>query len=104
MSDPLRRELGAAGGHSKYAGIADRTAATDKMRAAFKAKFEAKARELLGPDATIDQVAASADSLIRAHYALMRANSIKSRRAAAAARKQAEMDAMVDALLADEKA
>ncbi len=100
MSNPVTSEQSRAASHIRWASVGDRTAETQALRNGFRAKLEQQARELLGPDATDVEIARSADNLLKAHYARMRANSIKTRQAKAAARKQAEVDAMLDALTA----
>lgn len=59
--------------HIRWAKVTDRTAATQAMRDGFLEKLRRDARELLGPEASDAAVTRSADSLLKAHYARMRA-------------------------------
>jgi len=93
---------GTVAAHTRWARETDRTAATENLRAGFFARLEREAREQLGPDATDEQVASAAESLLKAHYARMRLNSALSRKRAAAARRQAEAEAMADAIVGAE--
>lgn len=57
--------------HTSWANTPDRSARTSAARTGLLASFERKARELLGPDASEAAVAASAESLKKAHYLRM---------------------------------
>jgi len=88
--DPeIARYRAAVAAHARWAGETDRTTATASLRAGFLAKLHREARERLGPDASDQQVTRAADSALKAHYARMRLNSIKARRAAAQQRREA---------------
>jgi hypothetical protein len=67
--------------NTRWAGEPGRTAATAGMRAGFLDKLQREAREKLGPGATAEQVAAATENALKAHYARMRLNSLKTRRA-----------------------
>jgi hypothetical protein len=73
-----------AGAHLSWSRTRDRSARTAPARAARDARFEDRARELLGPGATEREVAQAAESARRAHYAQMSAKGVAARRAAAA--------------------
>jgi hypothetical protein len=82
MPDPQFTSLRASiAANTRWAGEPDRTAATAGMRAGFLDKLQREAREKLGPGATDEQVAAAAENALKAHYARMRLNSLKTRRA-----------------------
>ena len=67
--------------HSRWAKVTDRAAATSAMRQGFIDKLYREARERLGPNATDKAVAQAAENALQAHYARMRLNSLKVRRA-----------------------
>ena len=64
---------------SRWAGVPDRTAATEKMRAARRAQFERQAQELC-PGLTGDELARRADDLMRAHMLRMTLKARQARR------------------------
>lgn len=105
MTDPeFNRARGILAANSRWAKDPDRAGATARMRQGFIDKLQREARERLGPGATDEQVIKAADSALKAHYARMRLNSLKSRRRAATAKDQAGRDAIADAILAGEAA
>jgi hypothetical protein len=67
--------------HESWANTPDRAARTSAARAGRLAKFEAEARERLGPDASDDAVAAAAESARKAHYARMSRAGVEARKA-----------------------
>lgn len=79
MADRDKALVGKLASHIRWGNTADRTAATEPMRRAFREQFVDKAREL-HPDATEDQILAAAESLRKAHYARMARRSAEVRR------------------------
>lgn len=77
MFDPLSARVGA---HMSWAATRDRVARTAPARDALRRKFVERARELLGDDATEEQVRQSAESLRKAHYADLARRSAEARR------------------------
>ena len=97
--DPeIARLRASAAGNTRWAREPNRTAATANLRAGFLKKLEREARERLGEGATDEQVAKAAESALKAHYARMRLNSLKSRRKAAADRRRAAAEALAGAV------
>jgi hypothetical protein len=72
-----------------WAQTTDRAARTAPARAARRAKYLERARELQGPDATDQQIEQAAEHLYRADMARMSLKAAKARTAAAKARKGA---------------
>jgi hypothetical protein len=96
MDPEVARQRAQIAANTRWAGETDRTTATAGLRAGFFAKLSREARERLGPNATDEQVAKSADSALKAHYARMRLNSLKARRRAADERRQDMADAIIE--------
>jgi hypothetical protein len=83
-TDPeMHSARGKVAANTRWSQEKDRTAATAPMRQAFLDQLREQARELLGPDATDEQITKSAENLRQAHLARIRLAAIKSRRAKA---------------------
>lgn len=67
--------------HQSWARTPDRSARTAPARQGLEAKFEAEARELLGPDATERQIAEAAEAARKAYYVRLAAAGQAARRA-----------------------
>jgi hypothetical protein len=67
--------------HESWARTPDRAARTSAARAGLLAKFEAEARERLGPEAGEAAIAAAAESARKAHYARISRAGVAARKA-----------------------
>lgn len=88
------------GGNTRWAKETNRTAATQCMRDGLRASYQ---RAVLrdNPGLTDEaEIQRRVDALIKAQLARARLASLKTRQAKAAARKQAEADALADAVIA----
>jgi hypothetical protein len=83
------RTRAALASHESWARTADRQARTAPARAARRAKYLERARELQGPDATTEMVERAAEHLYKADLARMSLKAAKARSAKARARKAA---------------
>jgi hypothetical protein len=73
-----------AANHERWAGVDDRTAATQKARDTFRDRFITEARERFGDDLAPEDLARRADHLRKAYYARLALKSAQARRKRAA--------------------
>lgn len=77
-----RSTAGRLGAYASWARTPDRSARSASGYTGLLARFERRARELLGPDASEKAVADAADSLRKDHYQRMSAAGVAARRSA----------------------
>jgi len=101
VTDTLAIEQRRIAAWSRWDKVADRSAETRPMRAAFLAKKRAEVLEE-NPGLTDEaEIADRVERKLKLHYAKMRQSSLKTRRAKAAERKQANAEALADAILSE---
>lgn len=104
MADSFTSATKSANALSGWTKVEDRTARTQAWRDGFRAKLEAKVHadfpEIIDPQ----EIANRVDRLFRLHYEKMRAASLKSRRAKSQQQRQAQTEALLDAIEAESDA